>query len=78
MFGRRHSRAKLDQDIPFELRALEAALAAGVTVLELAVGNLERAAFPALEALLKSVSVDNAALLFNSISQNLYVLRLHC
>ena len=42
--------------MPFELRALEAALAAGVRVLEIAVGNLERAAFPALEALIHNVS----------------------
>ena len=47
---------KVDRDMPFELRALEAALAAGVRVLEIAVGNLERAAFPALEALIHNVS----------------------
>ena len=41
--------------MPFELRALEAALAAGVSVLELAVVNLERVAYPALDTLVLRV-----------------------
>ena len=41
--------------MPFELRALEAALEAGVSVLEIAVGNLESIAFPALDSLLLQV-----------------------
>lgn len=48
--------SKTNKDIPFELRGLEASLIAGVTNLELAVGNLERVAFPALETLMKTVS----------------------
>lgn len=50
------SLSKGNKDMPFELRGLEAALTAGVTVLELAVANLERVAFPALETLLSKVS----------------------
>ena len=42
--------------MPFELRALEAALFAGISVLELAVGNLEGMAFPALDELILHVS----------------------
>ena len=48
--------SKGGKDIPFELRGLEAALAACVNVLELAVRNLERVAFPALEGLLTKAS----------------------
>lgn len=41
--------------MPFELRALEAALYAGISVLELAVGHLESLAFPALDKLILQV-----------------------
>ena len=42
--------------MPFELRALEAALYAGTSVLEMAVGHLESQAFPALDKLILHVS----------------------
>lgn len=51
----RKSASKVDRDMPFELRALEAALDAGISVLELAVGNLETIAFPALDQLVLHV-----------------------
>jgi len=44
-----------NKELPFELQGLEAALTRGVSVLELAVANLERVAFSALETLMKRV-----------------------
>lgn len=47
--------SRREREMPFELRALEAALAEGVKVLEIAVGDLERVAFPTLENLIHNV-----------------------
>lgn len=58
---RRTSQTKVDCEMPFELQALEAALAEGAKVLEIAVSNLERAAFPALERLLRNVSTGRSS-----------------
>lgn len=54
-YSDRKAEAKREQEMPFELRALEAALAEGVKVLEIAVGGLERVAFPTLENLIHNV-----------------------
>ena len=48
-------RVSMDAHLPFELRALESALATAVSLLEIEARNLERQTEPALRSLMQQV-----------------------